>query len=251
MLVTAGNPLLLMVLNANSKDMNNSMPQTRILLLVFGLALCGISPAVEAQSTVILDDFDPSSSEAGQETAEVTVTRDNGGDTTTRLRVYLTRDGSATIGTDYTTQNLIGVTGNTYYINIEANELSKTVIITPVLEQIEEADETVIFTLLGPGLGGNEYTIGSPSQAEAIILDFRDLVFSDSFETNLERVSPDTHEFSCLETWVFTFFLSPPFSCLYTKTQSSFGCNFTLIKTYSVLLRNQVASSSKLKVWAS
>ena len=131
---------------------------------------------------VTLTSADGSAAEAGQDPASFTVTRTSNGNPAARIRIYVQRGGSATIGADYTTQDLWGVSGNTYYINIEANELFKTVIITPVLEQIEEDDETVIFTLLAAGLGGNEYTIGSPSQAEAIILDFRDLVFSDSFE---------------------------------------------------------------------
>jgi hypothetical protein len=137
-----------------------------------------------AEVTLTLNDGE--AAEAGQDPASFTVTRTSNGNPAVRIRIYVERGGTAGIGADYTTQNLIGVDGTTYYINIEANEMSKTVIITPVFEQIEEDDETVIFTLLGPGLGGNDYTLGSPSQFEAIILDFRDLVFSDSFETKLE-----------------------------------------------------------------
>jgi hypothetical protein len=47
---------------------------------------------------------------------------------------------------------------------------------------IEEGNETVSVTLLGPRSAGHDYTVGTPSEAELIIVDFVDGIFKDSFE---------------------------------------------------------------------
>ena len=96
------------------------------------------------------------------------------------LRVYVKVEGTAVFGSDYAVTNLVG--NNPGYIDIQPNQSSRSVVLTPVLEMLEEEDETIIITLLDYLDGNHQYTVGTPSQAEAIILDFRDLVFRDGFE---------------------------------------------------------------------
>jgi hypothetical protein len=125
---------------------------------------------------------DPDAAEAGQDTANFTVTRDSHGNQATTLRVFLEVTGSAGHNVDYTTTNLNGYSGTTYYVDIPPNDLSRSVLITPVLEQLMEENESIIVTLLAPLDANHQYTVGSPSVVEAIILDFRDVIFRDSFE---------------------------------------------------------------------
>jgi uncharacterized protein (DUF486 family) len=125
---------------------------------------------------------DATAAEAGQDPASFTVTRSSNGNVAAPLNVFLQRSGSATIGADYSTVNLIGYSGDTYYLQIPANQLSQTVTLTPVLDEIEEGDETVIFTVQGPLSAGHDYTNGIPAQGEMSIRDFVDMIFADSFE---------------------------------------------------------------------
>ena len=68
------------------------------------------------------------------------------------------------------------------FITFSASSLSQSVVLTPVFDEIEEDDENVTFSLLGPQLAGHDYTVGEPSLAEIIILDFVDIIFRDGFE---------------------------------------------------------------------
>jgi len=129
---------------------------------------------------VILTLDDGEAAEAGQDPAGFTVTRNSQGNPAVLLRVFVRVEGTATFGVDYSVTNLAG--SNPGYIDIQPNELSRSVVLTPALEMLEEENETIIITLLDFLDGNHQYTVGTPSQAEAIILDFRDLVFSDSFE---------------------------------------------------------------------
>jgi len=97
------------------------------------------------------------------------------------IRVFFKMEGTAGINFDYSVTNVGGGFGG-YYVDIQPNELSRSVVLTPVFEQIEEENETVVIALLDFLDANHQYAVGSPSNAEIIILDFRDLVFSDSFE---------------------------------------------------------------------
>jgi len=144
--------------------------------------LFGISSAAEAQPTVTFTAIDGSAAEAGQETAGFSVTRTDNGNTAAILRVYVQTGGTATIGSDYSTTNMGYVEPNVYFIDIRANDLSTSVILTPVFEELEEGTENILVTLLDPRGINDDYTVGSPSQVEVTILDFQDLIFKDSFE---------------------------------------------------------------------
>ena len=133
-----------------------------------------------AEVTLSVDDA--SAAEAGQDTAGFTVTRTGNGNPAVSMNVFVERSGSATIGSDYTTTNLNGYSATTYYVVIPANQLSQSVTLTPVFDEIVEGDETAGFKLLGPLSVGHDYTIGIPDQGEILILDFVDGIFADSFE---------------------------------------------------------------------
>lgn len=100
---------------------------------------------------------DDSAAEAGSETGTFTVTRS--GDLTTALTVNYLVSGSAGSGADYAS-----LSGS---VVIAAGSASATVVITPVDDAVDEANETVILTL-APGAG---YTIGSSNSATVTIAD--------------------------------------------------------------------------------
>jgi len=102
----------------------------RILLLVFGFVLPGVSIAGEILPVVTLTQDDVSAAEAGQDTGEITISRSNDGNTAAALRVYLEIGGSAVQGIDYSTTNLSWAVGTTYYLTIPATALSQSVTLT-------------------------------------------------------------------------------------------------------------------------
>jgi len=133
-----------------------------------------------AQVTLTVDDA--LAAEIDQDKASFTVTRSSNGNVAAALNVFVQRSGSATINADYSTLYLNGYSGDTYYVQIPANQLSQTVTLTPVFDEVEEGDETAAFILQNPLSQGHDYTIGAPSRAEITIRDFVDVIFSDSFE---------------------------------------------------------------------
>ncbi len=100
---------------------------------------------------------DDSAAEAGSETGTFTVTRS--GDLTTALTVNYLVSGSAANGADYAS-----LSGS---VVIAAGAASATVVVTPVDDAVDEANETVILTL-APGAG---YTIGSSNSDTVTIAD--------------------------------------------------------------------------------
>ncbi len=142
-----------------------------IFLMVSGFSLFGISSAAEAQPTVTFTAIDGSAAEAGQETAGFSVTRTDDGNTAAILRVYVQTGGTAAIGSDYSTTNMGYVEPNVYFIDIRANDLSTSAILTPIRDNLIEDEEDITITLLGPRGVGNDYTVGTPSEAGATISD--------------------------------------------------------------------------------
>jgi hypothetical protein len=78
--------------------------------------------------------------------------------------------------------NAGGAGGSNYYLEILPGELSRSVLLTPRLDNFIEGDEAITITLIDTLDVNHQYSMGSPSQVELIILDFRDVVFTDSFE---------------------------------------------------------------------
>ena len=137
-----------------------------------------------AQVTLTVGDGD--AAEAGQATGAFTVTRTNGGNTAASLEVWLTVGGSAVVGPDYAAPGLSGRGGSDYSVNIPGGQLSRTITLTPVFDEIIEGDETFEVALRGPGDVGHDYTVGMPASGQITIHDFVQLIFKDSFEANLQ-----------------------------------------------------------------
>jgi len=114
---------------------------------------------------------DDEAAEFGQDPAGFTITRDSHGNMGASLRVYLELGGTAVRNADYTTTNLESIGGTTYYATIPAGQPSVFATFTPVLDNLIEGEETITYSLLGPQLGGNDYTIGAPNSGGATIAD--------------------------------------------------------------------------------
>jgi hypothetical protein len=92
-------------------------------------------------ATVSIAASDPNASEAGIDTGTFTFTR-SGGDVSAPLQVLVSRSGTATNGSDYTSLG-----GATFIVTISANETTATVVITPLPDAVAEPAETVILTV--------------------------------------------------------------------------------------------------------
>lgn len=122
--------------------------------------------SISAHTVTITDDDlpvvsitanDATASEAGLDPGQFTLSRT--GSTAASLTVTLTRSGTATSGTDYTT---ISTTQT-----IPAGAASLLVNVTPLDDSTNEGTETVILTVTS----GSGYSIGTPATATVSILD--------------------------------------------------------------------------------
>lgn len=131
---------------------------------------------------VSLTTNDDSADEQGQDPASFTVTRSENGDTAAELLVWLSAGGMATRDSDYTLANTN--TGGTvdFRVVIPGDQLSATVTLTPIADQVLEGDETATFTLNPPATAGNDYTVGAPSNVVIVIQDLTETVLKDGFE---------------------------------------------------------------------
>ena len=107
--------------------------------------------------TISVAASDPNAAEAAVDPGVFTFTRL--GTKSSALTVNFTMGGTATSGTDYTS---LGTS-----ISLVANEVSKTLTLTPIDDTASEAAETAVLTL-GTGTG---YGVGSPSNATITIAD--------------------------------------------------------------------------------
>ena len=138
-----------------------------------------------AEVTVTVDDGQ--GAELGADTASATVHRTDQGNTGTTLSVYLQLGGSAIRTQDYNTSNLFFAGGNTYFVQIQAGQLSRTVTFTPLPDADEtEGEENITLSLIEPQNPDHGYVLGSPSTAEVFIRDFIQRIFMDGFETQLD-----------------------------------------------------------------
>jgi hypothetical protein len=115
---------------------------------------------VQSTPTVTVTASTPTAKESGLVPGVFTVSR-QATDVSAALTVNFTLSGStASSGSDYTS---IGTS-----VTIPANQTSTTVIVTPLDDSLDEADETVVMTLAA---NGSAYNIGSPNIATVTILD--------------------------------------------------------------------------------
>jgi hypothetical protein len=141
-----------------------------VCVAIFVFLSAGWPVAALAQPTVTLTVGDNSAAEAGQATGSFTVTRNS--DTAASLSVWVTVTGSAGISVDYSVPGVDFRAGpNVYSITIESGQLSKTVTLTPIRDNLIEGTETFIVTMQAPGDVGNDYIIGNPSSGQINITD--------------------------------------------------------------------------------
>jgi hypothetical protein len=147
--------------------MSNALLFAWVIILMV-LVLIPARPA-EAQPAVTLAIDDANAAEAGPATGAFTVTRT--GDPTEALAVWVTIGGSATWGSDYSLPGLSWRGDNDFSILIQGNQLSATITLTPVRDNLAEGTENFTVTLRGPGDAGNDYTIGDPLAGAIAITD--------------------------------------------------------------------------------
>ena len=116
-------------------------------------------------------------SELGPDTGTFTFTR-SGGNISAALTVFVTKDGTTTVGRADYNDNNGGFFESLNQVAIPAGSASFDLVITPEVDNIAEGDEVLDITIAE----NTAYVIGSPASASMIIEDFVELIFSDGFE---------------------------------------------------------------------
>lgn len=130
---------------------------------------------------------DPLASEAGPDRGTFTVTR-SGGDTAASLFVSISRDGTAQNAVDY---QRLG--GSSFLVVFPANEVSVTVDVLPLLDNLVESPETVAMTLIAT----QSYSVAGSGTATVTIADDPPVV-------NVVATDPEAFEAGA-DPGVFTF----------------------------------------------
>jgi len=160
--------------------------ETAIFTLVGGGVTYSIGPNTVAKLTIVDDSpevtltlDDGAATEGGSDPGSFTIARSNSGIVAEALRVRVGVEGTARFDTDYPNPGMAWDGGNFFRVTIEPGQLTRTIIIAPVMDGIIEDDETAIFTLVE---GGATYTVGDPVKAIITIADFVEGIFKDGFE---------------------------------------------------------------------
>lgn len=132
--------------------------------------------------TLTVDDAE--AAELNQNTGAFTLARSNQGNVDDQLRVYLEVTGTAAVLYDYDIAQLHLAGGSIHYITLPAHQLSYSYTLVPDFEEIEEGDESAVFTVVGPQLEGHGYIVGAPATGAITIRDFIDFIFGDGFENH-------------------------------------------------------------------
>jgi hypothetical protein len=149
-----------------------------MLLTLLQVSLFCIPDLAFAQLPIVnLTLDDGVASEAGPNPGSFIASRD-GGILSKALHLKVAVTGTATFGVDYSNPGMTSLGGNHFRITIPADQLTATVLITPINDGIIEDDETVIFTLVHDVT----YTVGEPVTASITIADYVEGIFKDSFE---------------------------------------------------------------------
>ena len=168
------------------QDGKNEGDETVVFTLVDDGVTYDIGPDTVAQIT-IADDVpevnltvgDGVASEAGPDPGSYTFTRSNNGIISQALQLGVDVGGKAIFGTDYSTSpDMVRLGGTVYRVTIQPDQLTATVIITPIQDGKNEGDETVIFTLVD----STTYIVGPNAEGRLTIADFVEGIFKDSFE---------------------------------------------------------------------
>jgi len=156
------------------------------------LFICTPVLAVAQLPTVNLSAADEVVSEAGPDPGSFTVTRSDGGNIAEALPVKVRVTGNATLDKDYPNPDMVWFGSNLYQLTIQPEQATKTIIITPVQDGINEADETVIFTLESQ----NTYIIGTDKVAQLTIADDAPVVTLSVADGDVSEAGPDPGSFT-------------------------------------------------------
>ncbi len=137
--------------------------------------------------------LDGSASEQTLDTGSFSVTRTTGGKLDADLVVRVTFAGTANRGNDYTSSPFTVAGSGAFTFTIPAGELSASVTLTPLKDNIVEGTETANFTLTA---NGASYVVGAATSAAIDIAD-------DAVEVNLQLLDGDASE-ETLETGSFS-----------------------------------------------
>ena len=117
--------------------------------------------------------------EFGQTPGSFTLTRSENGNIGAGIRVHVIMQGSATIDVDYQRSGVGNIGGEVYYVDIYGGQLTRTISLVPILDNLIEDDENVTIQLKDIGVA---YTATNENTIEMLILDFREVIFKDSLE---------------------------------------------------------------------
>jgi len=156
--------------------------------LILALLICVPGLAFSLSTVVTLDLVDGDATEAGPGTGSFDVVRSNNGNVADKITVLLGFSGTAGNGPDYTFSNV----NCCFSVEIPEGELSKTVTITPVFDNIVEGTETVIITVLA----NTEYELGSNTKVEINIADDAAVVTLEKGDSEAAEAGQETGSFT-------------------------------------------------------
>ena len=149
------------------------------LIAILQSLLLGISSQAFALSTVELTLDDGSAAEFQQVPGTFTVTRTDDGNIATGLDVWMTIGGNATLDGDYSRPGVDHRGADNFSVHIQPGQLSRTITLTPQLDNTIEGTEDISIQLQDIGVA---YTASELTIIELLIADFVELIFEDGFE---------------------------------------------------------------------
>ena len=159
-----------------------------MLFAVLQISLIAIPSLALAQlPTVNLVPGDEDVSEAGPNPGSFSVSRSNDGVITEALTVRIAVTGTAAFNQDYPNPGMAWIGGSHYQFTIPPDQLTASMIITPVQDGLNEADETVIFTLVDQAT----YIVGPDAVAELTIVDDPPIVNLVADDVDVSEAGPD------------------------------------------------------------
>ncbi len=150
------------------------------MLNAFILVSLLIVPALAvALSTVNLTLDEGNAKEFGQVPGIFTVTRTGDDNIAQGLTVRVTVTGMALLDIDYSRPGLDQIAEGVFNVSIFGNQLTRTITLTPVPDNLIEDDETISVQLQDIGVA---YTAMVENTVVLTIADFVEVIFKDSFE---------------------------------------------------------------------
>ena len=161
--------------------------ETAIFTLVADNLTYTVGPEAVAQVNIADDTPELSltvgegaAAEAGPYPGSFILRRSDSGIISAALKVRVKVTGTATFSTDYIpSPDMPNLGSGVRQVTIQPDQLTTTVLITPISDGIIEDEETAIFTLLADNA---TYTIGEHVTASITIADYVEGIFKDSFE---------------------------------------------------------------------